>query len=143
MARKLCVRPSDWFFVLAVFLTIGWVASPASAQPYTIDWYTIDGGGGSMSGGGYTLSGTVGQPDAGGPMAGAGFTLSGGYWAAGDAPPVCVPDFTHDGILDFFDVVTFLGLFAATDPSADINEDGIWDFFDVITFLGLFAAGCP
>lgn len=31
---------------------------------YSIDWYTIDGGGGQISGGAYTLTGTIGQPDA-------------------------------------------------------------------------------
>jgi hypothetical protein len=38
----------------------------ASVQPYTIDWYTVDGGGGmNATGGSFTLSGTIGQPDAG------------------------------------------------------------------------------
>lgn len=50
-----------------------------SAQTYNIDWYTIDGGGGTSSGGGYTLSGTIGQPDAG-LLAGGRYTLSGGFW---------------------------------------------------------------
>jgi hypothetical protein len=40
-----------------------------SAQ-YSIDWFTLDGGGGTSSGGNFTLTGTIGQPDAG--------TLSGG-----------------------------------------------------------------
>ena len=50
-----------------------------SAQTYNIDWYTIDGGGGTSSGGGYTLSGTIGQPDAG-MLAGGSYTLAGGLW---------------------------------------------------------------
>lgn len=50
-----------------------------SAQTYNIDWYTIDGGGGTSSGGGYTLSGTIGQPDAG-MLAGGSYTLAGGFW---------------------------------------------------------------
>ena len=37
----------------------------AQAQ-YSIDWSTIDGGGGTSTGGVYTVSGTIGQPDAGG-----------------------------------------------------------------------------
>ena len=43
------------------------VAGPALAQgagPYEISWYTIDGGGVRSSGGPYTLTGTIGQPDA-------------------------------------------------------------------------------
>jgi hypothetical protein len=55
-------------------------ALPASAQ-YTIDWYTLDGGGGQSSGGAYTLQGTIGQPDATTSSGGA-YTLQGGFWSA-------------------------------------------------------------
>jgi hypothetical protein len=55
-------------------------ASPALAQ-FSIDWYTIDGGGGTSTGGAYTVSGTVGQPDAGPSMTGGDFALTGGFWA--------------------------------------------------------------
>jgi len=34
------------------------------AGPYEITWYTIDGGGGTSTGGPYVLTGTIGQPDA-------------------------------------------------------------------------------
>ncbi|MCX6911596.1 MAG: hypothetical protein NT167_00780 [Verrucomicrobia bacterium] len=37
----------------------------AFAPPYTIDWWTVDGGGGDGTGGTFVVSGTVGQPDAG------------------------------------------------------------------------------
>jgi hypothetical protein len=56
---------------------------------------------------------------------------------------VCVPDFTGDGTLDFFDVQAFLDAFSAADPAADLNGDTIFDFFDVQMFLSLFSAGCP
>jgi hypothetical protein len=32
---------------------------------YSIDWSTIDGGGGTSTGGVYSVTGTIGQPDAG------------------------------------------------------------------------------
>jgi len=57
----------------------GW--STAFAQAYSIDWFTIDGGGGTSTGGVYTVSGTIGQPDAGGPTTGGNFSLTGGFWA--------------------------------------------------------------
>jgi hypothetical protein len=57
------------------------LAVSLSAQNYSIDWYTIDGGGGTSSGGPYTLSGTIGQPDAG-VHAGGNYTLVGGFWGA-------------------------------------------------------------
>ena len=43
-------------------------ATITHAQSYSIDWFTIDGGGGTSTGGVYSLSGTIGQPDAGGPL---------------------------------------------------------------------------
>ena len=52
---------------------------PASAQ-YYIDWSTIDGGGGTSTGGVYSVTGTIGQPDAG-AMSGGPFTLQGGFWS--------------------------------------------------------------
>ena len=51
------------------------------AQPYSIDWYKVAGGGGTSTGGVYTVSGTIGQHDAGGPMTGGNFSLTGGFWA--------------------------------------------------------------
>ena len=55
------------------------VVSNATAQTYSIDWFTIDGGGGTSTGGVYSVSGTIGQPDAG-HMSGGNFTLDGGFW---------------------------------------------------------------
>jgi len=57
---------------------------PAAAQ-YSIDWHTIDGGGGTSSGGVYSVSGTIGQPDAGPPMTGGPYTVMGGFWALPEA----------------------------------------------------------
>ena len=54
----------------------------ARAQPFSIAWFTIDGGGGKSSGGIYSLSGTIGQPDANNtPMVGGTYSLTGGFWA--------------------------------------------------------------
>jgi hypothetical protein len=48
---------------------------------YSIDWSTIDGGGGTSTGSVYSVTGTIGQHDAGGPMTGGNFSLTGGFWA--------------------------------------------------------------
>jgi hypothetical protein len=62
---------------------------------YSIDWFTIDGGGGTSSGGVFTVSGTIGQPDAG-ALSGGAFTLSGGFWpglivpSTGEAPTLFI-----------------------------------------------------
>ena len=59
----------------------------AVADDYRIDWYTVDGGGVMGStGGGYGVSGTIGQPDAG-TLSGGNFILVGGFWV----PPPTVP----------------------------------------------------
>lgn len=52
-----------------------------NAQNFSIDWFTIDGGGGTSTGGVFSLTGTIGQPDAGGPLTGANYFLTGGFWA--------------------------------------------------------------
>ena len=61
------------------------------AEDFAIDWYTLDGGGGTSSGGAYTLSGTIGQPDAGQLSSGS-YTLDGGFWGGILAgPPAGAP----------------------------------------------------
>ncbi|MCX6925718.1 MAG: hypothetical protein NT154_21275 [Verrucomicrobia bacterium] len=45
----------------------------------TLNWFTVDGGGGTSTGGVYSVSGTIGQPDAG-QMSRGNFTLTGGFW---------------------------------------------------------------
>ena len=60
-------------------LLLAAAACPANAQSYSIDWSTVDGGGGTSTGGVYSVSGTVGQPDTG-AMSGGNFTLQGGFW---------------------------------------------------------------
>ncbi len=50
------------------------------------------------------------------------------------------------GVLEFADVLAFLGAFSAMDPAADLvpeGGDGVWEFADVLYFLGEFSAGCP
>ncbi|WP_372797059.1 hypothetical protein [Pontiella sp.] len=54
------------------------VALAAWAQ-YSIDWSTLDGGGGHSSAGSYTLRGTIGQPDAD-TMTGGSYAVHGGFW---------------------------------------------------------------
>ena len=51
------------------------------AQTYSIDWYKVSGGGGSSTGGVYSVSGTIGQHDAGGPMTGGSYSVTGGFWS--------------------------------------------------------------
>ena len=75
-------------------------ASAASAQNFAIDWFTVDGGGGTSTGGVYTVSGTTGQPDAG-QLSGGAYTLDGGFWgivAAVQTPGAPLLTITHSGV---------------------------------------------
>lgn len=66
---------------LTIILIGSGLLAPAAFAQYSIDWYTIDGGGGTSTGGVYSVSGTIGQPDAGGPMTGGAFAITGGFWS--------------------------------------------------------------
>ena len=50
-------------------------------QNYSIDWFKIAGGGGTSTNGQYSVSGTIGQPDAGGQMSGGNYSIIGGFWS--------------------------------------------------------------
>jgi hypothetical protein len=56
-------------------------AALGRAQNYSIDWYKVSGGGGTSTGSVYSVSGTIGQPDAGPAMTNGQFTVTGGFWA--------------------------------------------------------------
>jgi hypothetical protein len=56
-------------------------AALSGQAQYSIPWHTVDGGGGTSSGGVYSLSGTIGQPDASAtPLTNGQFTVTGGFW---------------------------------------------------------------
>jgi hypothetical protein len=67
------------FISIAVALLIVSIAVAQTGAGYDLTWNTIDSGGGSSSGGSYTLDGTLGQPEAG-ALSGSGYTLNGGFW---------------------------------------------------------------
>jgi hypothetical protein len=56
-------------------------ATIAAAQTYSIPWSKIAGGGGSSTGGVYSVSGTIGQHDAGTTMTNGPYALTGGFWS--------------------------------------------------------------
>ena len=67
--------------ILSILVAL--VALAASAQNYSVDWYKISGGGGTSSGGNFSVSGTIGQPDASAnsALSGGNFSLTGGFWS--------------------------------------------------------------
>ena len=65
---------------LFLALTAAVMLEPAWAQD-SIDWHSLDGGGGTSTGAVYSVTGTIGQPDAGGPMTNGQYSVTGGFWA--------------------------------------------------------------
>ena len=55
------------------------VLAAAVAGAYTLDWFSINNGGGSSSGGMYTLDSSIGQSLAG-ALSGGTYRLNVGYW---------------------------------------------------------------
>lgn len=87
MQRKLTI------LIIVLLILIPATLVFAQAGDFTVDWWTIDNGGGMSAGGGFSISDTIGQPDAG-DMSGGGYTISGGFW-----------DETHTGGLLYLPVV--------------------------------------
>lgn len=68
--------------LFAVLLAVSVAVHGQSGGGYEITKSTIDGGGGTSSGGDFVLTGTIGQPDASAQTAGGGeYALAGGFWA--------------------------------------------------------------
>lgn len=89
--------------------------------------------------------------DPGRMIVGGFFTQAGGTnanriarWSACLPPSTaCLADFNADGVLNFFDIASFITLFLAQDTSTDLTADGLYNFFDVSAYIQLFNAGCP
>jgi hypothetical protein len=100
---------------------------------YSIDWHTIDGGGGMSSGGPYVLIGTIGQPDAA-YSAGGDYELLGGFWPGG---PLC--------FVDFYTFARFAEqwLYTGDGLAADLHEDNIVNLLDLKVFVDEWLYSCP
>jgi hypothetical protein len=100
---------------------------------YKIVWHTIDGGGGQSSGGQYTVTGTIGQPDAAYSESG-NYELLGGFWPGGPLCFVDLPDFTR--FADYW-------LQTGTALPADLDGDNDVDLKDLKLFVYEWLCDCP
>lgn len=87
MKRRLDFTLGLVLVLLLVLLGLSGLAQAQSGS-YDLSWWTVDGGGGTSSGNGYSLNGTLGQPDAGAVASGGGYTLAGGFWHGGVAAAI-------------------------------------------------------
>ena len=87
------------WFVMVPFLMV----AMAGAQNFSIDFFTIDGGGGTSTGGEYELTGTIGQSDAGVLEAGE-FSLIGGFWGISiiQGPPFSIQKLPDSSVRVFW-----------------------------------------
>ena len=128
---------------IGVGVCAGLGASALAGDEFSLAWSTQDVGGGVLTGDGYEVMGTVGQPDAG-ILTDGEFRLEGGFWVG---PPAtgrvrCPADFNGDDFLDFFDYDDFVAGFEAGNPRCDFNADGFLDFFDYDDFVVAYEQGC-
>lgn len=103
------------------------------ATPIEQPRYTIGSGGGTSSGGGYTLSGTVGEVSASeAALTGGAYSLRGGFWAVPAASPY---DMNWDGFITPADAVFIVNRIGQppidADAPADVDGDSDIDQDDV------------
>ena len=125
----------------AVSAVITVAAAPGAEV--SCDWWSIDAGGGTSSGGAFVLQGTIGQVDAmaesGGAMTGGAFVLAGGYWTI--ELDTCPIDLTGDGVIDGADLAIVLGSWLTSGPG-DLDGSGEVNGADLAIVLGSWGP-CP
>jgi hypothetical protein len=122
-------RTTHVLILIAVASVAAVATRPALAQPFEVEWHSIDGG--SLTTNttpDFELSGTVGQPDAGvhsgnGPAGP--FEISGGFWVVKGAELPCPADFDGSGgTPDANDISAFFDAWLVGDQSADVDGSG-------------------
>ncbi len=128
-----------WVTVLVMLI------SPASSE-FSIEWFTLDSGGGESTVGTYALHGTIGQWDTGTVEIGP-YTLCGGFWCGIERLP-CPHDLTGDDQVNIDDIFVLLGLWGTCpDPcppycTGDLTKDCSVNIDDIFAILGEWGL-CP
>jgi hypothetical protein len=120
--------------------------TPAAVAQLSLAWHTIDGGGGTSSGGGLTLHGVIGQHDAGRLAAGT-VECFGGFLAGGGVPSCYANCDQSSGTppLTANDFICFTIRFAAADPWANCDQTTAQPTLtanDFICFINAYVTGC-
>jgi hypothetical protein len=81
------MKHSQWVWGMALLIAVLIVFSTtfafAQSGGYSLDWFSIDNGGGQSIGGAYALNGVIGQAEAG-ALSGGAYTLNGGFLQISD-----------------------------------------------------------
>ena len=131
--------------------------APSALAQFEISRSTIDGGGAIVTGGPYTLTGTMGQADAS-TLSGGPERLFGGFWAStegcggADMTATGAANGLPDGCVDLCDFSFYLSLWSGSDARAAISAtgtcmfsqgDGSVDLSDFSCYLNEWSQGCP
>lgn len=105
--RHIRNRPS--LLIVIALAQLLFSVGEAHAQ-YSLNWYTIDGGGNTATGGTYSLSSTAGQPDASNALTGGTYSLSGGFWGGALPAVTCLADIAlpHNGVVNTDDLLVVI-----------------------------------
>jgi hypothetical protein len=132
MKRKLILP----LLLLVIAVALLGIVGVSALAGYTLDWWTVDGGGTiSSTGGSYSLGGTISQPDAG-TSTGGSYILDGGFWGgnADIIPPTVTLSVSKSGT----------GSGMVTSNPAGINCGATCSYsFDNNTSVTLTAAAAP
>jgi Divergent InlB B-repeat domain len=129
-----------WFLsllLLGIASALLGIISAAALAGYTLDWWTVDGGGATFStGGSYSLGGTIGQPDVG-TSTGGPYTLDSGFWGGSvDIIPLPV-------VLNVSKSGTGSGTVTSTPAGIDCGSDcsETYDYNTSVTLKAAAASG--
>ena len=133
------IQATRYVLLVLAILTCQFLGTSMAADPPQMESHTIDGGGGTATGGGFELSGAIGQPDAG-RMTGGSFELAGGFWHA-FAPGDC----DGSNTVDLDDFATFEECFSGPAGGVhegcecyDLDNNGWIDLADFVLFASNF-----
>ena len=100
--------------LLTLGIVVLFTTTNVAANDFTLDWWTIDGGGTMWTAGGdFELSSTIGQSDASTTvMTGGDFELNAGFWPA--VEEFCFGDFDGDREIGLSDLAQLLGYYGET-----------------------------
>lgn len=137
-------------FQLASAVTIVVPGHALAQEEFSVDWHTVDCGGGTSNGDEFSVIATIAQPDAGtmtGPESVDSFSLAGGFWSL-MGPGGCYANCdgsTGSPMLTGNDFQCFLDRFASGDSFANCDGSTLEPVLtanDFLCFLNSFVAGC-